>query len=404
MTPFESNALCREYCAAMSRLTLATAAIAVTHPDIVVKLAVGRVISLDASAAHKLALHLNEFGEQSSPRELARSASDPWSGSWPSPREDAGTMAARLKEVRVAIHGKICVDLGRIDSNLDALTYDVLKCTTAALETGLQELKHLLAPSARGGLCGESVVDWSAQPVELKQGRDAAFNAPEAPPAPNFVPEHPWDQQIAALCHVNVTDLEIPSIELCAKSIWDFPHMPWEFVLDMSRQIWDEARHAVAFLQRLQEMDGRLGTYRAKNDLWDTAAPQDLGLRLTVHQRIGESTGVDGALYFSRKAYEAGDEISATMFEFIARDEIQHVRFGTKWSSWLGNDPDVDPLLTEAQRLRQVRGKNDNGPLTFPLSENVCKLSGVSGKQLELLRARHREFGSRFVDSVRCPP
>jgi uncharacterized ferritin-like protein (DUF455 family) len=125
-------------------------------------------------------------------------------------------------------------------------------------------------------------------------------------------------------------------------------------------------------------------------------ADQPLGLRLTLHQRIGECTGVHGAFFFVNEARRAGDLRSAEMFHSIGLDEIEHVRYGTKWCAWLGNAAEEDPLLDHAHFVRQRQGRNDSGPLAFPLSKTTCEMAGVKGRQLEQLQHRWDTFGSHF--------
>lgn len=376
-----------------------TASVAVTDPRIRVKTVAGLVIRQDASVAHGIASHLQSLGEEVNPRELAESEVDPWCMDWPCVAEPPEMFLTGISEVRYAILNSIRDSICRIEFYSDSLAFALYQVAAETLRYGLHLFIGVSALSSHKRPRKTSQVDWRSPPQQLHQGREASFNALEAPAAPLYKSELAWHGQVVSICHSNITDLEIPSIELCAKSVWDFPEMPWDFVLDMSRQCWDEARHTMAFYKRLRDFGGELGCYSAKNELWEAAAHEGLGLRLTIHQRIGECTGVDGALFFSRRALTAGDEVSASMFEFIARDEINHVRIGTKWSEWLGNDPETDPLLTQAQRVRCNRGKVDSGPLTFPLSEVVCEQTGVRGKQLDQLRQRWTTFGSKFVDS-----
>src|SRR5258707_12414885 len=48
---------------------------------------------------------------------------------------------------------------------------------------------------------------------------------------------------------------ELQAMEGAGRSVYDFPDTPWEFTMDMARQVWDESRHV--------EMSGRLLEHRA---------------------------------------------------------------------------------------------------------------------------------------------
>ena len=49
---------------------------------------------------------------------------------------------------------------------------------------------------------------------------------------------------------------EIEAMEGAGRTVCDFEDVPWEFTLDMARQVWDESRHT--------EMSGCCGMCRAR--------------------------------------------------------------------------------------------------------------------------------------------
>jgi hypothetical protein len=40
---------------------------------------------------------------------------------------------------------------------------------------------------------------------------------------------------------------EVQAMKAAGRTLFDFPDAPWEFQLDMARQVWDESRHAEIF-------------------------------------------------------------------------------------------------------------------------------------------------------------
>ena len=36
---------------------------------------------------------------------------------------------------------------------------------------------------------------------------------------------------------------ELQAMEGAGRAVYDFPDEPWEFTMDMARQVWDESRH-----------------------------------------------------------------------------------------------------------------------------------------------------------------
>src|SRR5204862_7209648 len=52
---------------------------------------------------------------------------------------------------------------------------------------------------------------------------------------------------------------ELQAMEGAGRTVYDFPEAPWEFTLDMARQVWDESRHVETYLGLLEYLGGRLG-------------------------------------------------------------------------------------------------------------------------------------------------
>ena len=199
------------------------------------------------------------------------------------------------------------------------------------------------------------------------------------------------------LLHVFYTDLEISTIEACGRLIVEFPTMPWQFVVDMARQCWDEARHAEAFRTRLLQLGGRLGTYAMSHALWDMAAGESIEVSLAVQQRVGEWVGVDGAIWQAQQLQFGGDEITSELFEFVALDEITHVSFGNKWLRQVaGSDSKVKLVHDLALQKRSACGKSVDGPLTFPYNDWACERGGFTESERDELRGRFLKFGSQF--------
>ena len=54
---------------------------------------------------------------------------------------------------------------------------------------------------------------------------------------------------------------ELQAMEAAGRTLFDFPDAPWEFQLDMARQVWDEARHSEIFQRLVEYMGGHPGDY-----------------------------------------------------------------------------------------------------------------------------------------------
>ena len=197
--------------------------------------------------------------------------------------------------------------------------------------------------------------------------------------------------------HYNLTELELPTMEICARMILEFRDMPWEFVTDMARQVWDEARHASAFMQRLSELGGTVGDYSHTHGLWDMTAQQPLEVQLAIHQRIGEWTGVCGALWNAERHHRIGDPITAELLEFVARDEINHVAYGNKWIRHLCQNPQaLQDVLNAALSRRTAFGRTSDGPPIFPIAHWARERAGFTKSEIQAMDQHVAHVGTRF--------
>src|SRR3989440_11165827 len=61
---------------------------------------------------------------------------------------------------------------------------------------------------------------------------------------------------------------EMQAMEGAGRSVYDFPDAPWEFTLDMARQVWDESRHVETYLGLLDHLGGYVGEFPETTILW----------------------------------------------------------------------------------------------------------------------------------------
>jgi len=132
---------------------------------------------------------------------------------------------------------------------------------------------------------------------------------------------------------------------------------PWEMITDFSHHFWDEVRHSEFGAIRLKE----LGT-------------EPTGCNLTLLNEAENMPILNRIIYLTRgleayfmprkqprsKAYaEAGDLRSQLFADHDWSDEINHVRYGSKWSDYLLEDDyrTQDDVIEEIkQHLTKVRG------------------------------------------------
>ncbi len=126
-------------------------------------------------------------------------------------------------------------------------------------------------------------------------------------------------------------EIDVP--EMMASIITETPDKPWGYYLDMTRQLWDEARHA---------MLGEIG-FVAQGIDW-TKIPINFTWSLNLNTQL---TPIErhAVLYFieqglmprTGKRFEwevgaaSGDPLSKTFQDFDWADEVLHARIGRDW-------------------------------------------------------------------------
>ena len=146
------------------------------------------------------------------------------------------------------------------------------------------------------------------------------------------MPGVPADERNLALLCKRALEMDVP--EMMASFITERANEPWEFYRDYSRQLWDEARHAM------------MGTvaFEKRGIDWKHDIPLNVSfaLRLNLHATpierqmmlfaIEQSLmpGDTGKRSEYETAVEAGDELSAHFHDYDWADEVLHAQIGRR--------------------------------------------------------------------------
>jgi hypothetical protein len=143
-----------------------------------------------------------------------------------------------------------------------------------------------------------------------------------------------WDEEsLLKYMFMNVEG-EIEATEACGRTLFDFPHAPWELRFLIARQLWDEARHAELSLQRFFEMGGKLDMLPVRDTFPLYFGPvhnEDLALRLAHLNQVIEGWVTDDFAMMVDICRKLGDERSARLFEQLIADEWLHIKIGSDW-------------------------------------------------------------------------
>lgn len=143
----------------------------------------------------------------------------------------------------------------------------------------------------------------------------------------------PADEKTLALMCKRTLEMDVP--EAMARMIAEAERQPWQFYVDMTRQLWDEARHAM------------MGSvyFEAHGIDWRGEIPLHPGfaIRLNQHMTPLEAHAVlytieqslmpadTGKKYEWVTADEAHDPLAKLFQDFDWADEVLHVHIGRQW-------------------------------------------------------------------------
>jgi hypothetical protein len=219
------------------------------------------------------------------------------------------------------------------------------RAVEASTETDSEWSEHLKSYlSAAGGIAG----DEETRPVDVLRHaprvprhsfhpqRDRRFQGQynfEFPPHVVYsMPDIPADERNLALLCKRTLEMDVP--EMMASFMTERANEPWEFYRDYSRQLWDEARHA---------MMGSVA-FEAKGIDWKREIPLNVSFALRLNQHaapierqimlyaIEQSLmpSDTGKRYEYETAVAAGDALSAHFHDYDWADEVLHAQIGRR--------------------------------------------------------------------------
>lgn len=167
----------------------------------------------------------------------------------------------------------------------------------------------------------------------------------------------------ASMLHA-IAHIEFNAINLALDAVYRFRGMPEAYYEDWLRIADEERYHFQLVRQRLNELEAEYGDFPAHNGLWETAqlTAEDPLLRMALVPRILEARGIDVNPGIMEKLNAIGDHQSVAVLEVILRDEVGHVKAGTRWFRYLCEQRGIDPEETFEQLVRQYLSHAIRGP------------------------------------------
>ena len=360
-----------------------------TVPNTAFKVALGRKIGLDGLAIERLTRRITQMYSTGS-RGQAPVAYARWLDELHTETDEGRIAAALVATID---------DLERSMSAYVADAHRGDEPTRLILRTLLGELalgRETLAPFAKGPLEAPSIdevgptVNYTGEEplvaIPSFPARPPSFKHEPNPPAPPAMTPaqmmEPW--HVAKSFRRMYIEIEISAIEVCSRNIVEHRQMPNAFKVDMSQQIWDEARHAELTIDVVESFGEQLGDLEYTGLVWNRhAMGADLAERLAIEQIVQEGNSVDKAYGMIDVLRKFNHTHVAEIMEWLTADETQHALIGNRWLLRLC---DNDPAKYEAV----VAAANEK--IKFPLSPVNRDLRAISGYPDWYVEKLERQF------------
>ena len=207
----------------------------------------------------------------------------------------------------------------------------------------------------------------------------------------------PFDEETLRSRLHGIMTGEFQAMEAAGRTLFDFPDAPWEFQLDMARQVWDESRHVEIFERLLEYMGGKAGDYVETEILWRCTQAEDPAARVAGINRGLEGLACDVFDQLIRIAQRNGDKVIEQAVDYVLADEITHVRMGSRWMRKLTEgDPErlqralaFQEMVDEVFNFRGGRRasedlKVDDGML-LTIAKEARMLAGFTEEEIQRL-------------------
>lgn len=268
--------------------------------------------------------------------------------------------------------------------NLYAAAHSCLMQTD--LEQKLACAQQLYADWQAGKLLRENLPECPVQPVPV----------PGRPECPELVhPKYVKQRKLTspegrrALLHA-VAHIEFNAINLGLDAVYRFRDMPDAYYGDWLQVAAEEAYHFSLLRERMRDFACAYGDLPAHNGLWEQACKTDYDVmvRMALVPRVLEARGLDVTPGMMERLREAGDETTIGILEIILRDEIGHVRIGSRWFRYCCEQRGLEPEATFRQLLRDVL----QAPLRGPFYIEARLQAGFTAEELEQLLAMEKQW------------
>ncbi|MEE9352035.1 MAG: ferritin-like domain-containing protein, partial [Thiotrichaceae bacterium] len=215
------------------------------------------------------------------------------------------------------------------------------------------------------------------------------IEVPGRPEKPELVPVNQvkrrkltTEEGRATLIHA-IAHIEFNAINLALDAVYRFRDMPDDYYTDWLQVASEEAYHFSLLEVRLQQMGYVYGDMPAHNGLWESCinTEHDVMVRMALVPRVLEARGLDVTPGMMEKLQSVGDQQTVDILAIILRDEIGHVRIGSRWFHYCCEQRQLEPEATFLNLIKEYM----DGALRGPFHREARLQAGFTEQELDML-------------------
>lgn len=241
------------------------------------------------------------------------------------------------------------------------------------------------------GCAKQLYAGWLAGKYDREGSVQSAQSLLEAghPKKPKLVPLNQLKQRKlntekgrATLIHA-IAHIEFNAINLALDAVYRFRDMPDDYYQDWLKVAAEEAYHFSLLSKRLEQLGYEYGDMPAHNGLWESCVTtdHDVMVRMALVPRVLEARGLDVTPGMMKKLESVGDHQTVELLQIILRDEVGHVRIGSRWFHYCCEQRGLEPKITFIELIQDYM----QGSLRGPFNHEARLQAGFSEAELEML-------------------
>lgn len=210
--------------------------------------------------------------------------------------------------------------------------------------------------------------------------RDVSVKTPEEmPPRKGFS----LKEGRARLLH-DLGNIELQAIELCLRTLIEYPEAPPKFREQLFELMQSEKTHLELCLEGLQELGYKWGDWPVHLGLWAAVSKEDDLLdRILIVHRYLEGSGIDAGSNLNKRLKGVPPERVHKIVAQITEEEIGHVKFGSDWYREICASRGLDPELDFPERFNRIESQVPKR--IDKLNRELRKRAGFTDQELDFL-------------------